>query len=357
MDIYMNIRERMMAALEGRDVDRVPVFSFSELIPRGNFERMLRDRGMGLVVHASPVNDENPNVVTTKMKSKIGEKTIYQTPKGCISEENYTNTGRIVAFMHTVKYGSIINDEKDYDTLISMIEDNVVSLDMEEFKLKERELGDDGILHVLVPNPPFTETERLIGLEKWSYEMCDNPEEIERLMEALARRTEKKINMLADVDLKMAIAVGDISDNISPEQYMKYEIPHYEKYFKLLRAKGHKCGIHAHASLLKRQKGVLAAIKPDFIESFTPPPYSDLPLHELREAVGENVTIMINFPEAVFFEGYDKTKEYTLNLLKSDPTNRKMIGFSEMGMMGVNEENREIFETGIKAVMDAVDEL
>ena len=121
--------------------------------------------------------------------------------------------------------------------------------------------------------------------------------------------------------------------------------------------KGWRFGIHAHASLLKRQKEVLAKMAPDFIESYTPPPYSDLPLAELRETVGENVAIFINFPEAVFYEGYAKTKKYTIDLLKSDPCHNKMIGFTEMAMMGVDESNREIFEAGFRAVVDAIDQL
>ena len=82
-----------------------------------------------------------------------------------------------------------------------------------------------------------------------------------------------------------------------------------------------------------------------------------MPLKELREAVGENVTIFINFPEAVFYVGYEKTKSYTIELLKSDPSYNKMIGFTEMGMMGVNYSNRSIFKNRFLAIVDAIDTL
>lgn len=72
--------------------------------------------------------------------------------------------------------------------------------------------------------------------------------------------------------------------------------------------------------------------------------------------MGEDVTIFINFPESVFYEGYEKTMAYTLDVLRSDRSFRKGLGFSEMGMMGVNTQTRDVFETGFTAVLDAVDE-
>ncbi len=351
----MNNHERILSVFRGLKPDKIPFFSFSELIPRGSFERMLRNSGMGFFVNTSPLLSEMPNVSITKRKSKLGEEIIYQTPVGDLTVEYYTNTGRITSLTNPLNINYFIKNIKDYEPLIYMINDTIYQIDLEEFKLKNDELGEDGILHVIGPDIPFSESQLLLGLEKWSYEQYDNPKEFNRLLDALGRRFEDSLSKLMEVDYDV-IMLGDISDNISPGKYLKYAVPYYEKYFNLLKSKGKKCGIHAHASLLKRQKEVLTKICPDFIESYTPPPYSDLPLAELRESVGENITILINFPETIFYEGYEKTKKYTIELLKSDPCFNKMIGFSEMGMMGVNKNNRIIFENGFKAVIDALDE-
>ena len=50
-----------------------------------------------------------------------------------------------------------------------------------------------------------------------------------------------------------------------------------------------------------------------------------------------------------------KTKNYTIELLKSDPSYNKMICFTEMAMMGVDDSIRNIFEEGFLAILDAVD--
>lgn len=350
----MNIRERILAVLDGQKPDKIPFFCFSGLIPTGSFERKLRNNGMGLLLVTSPVTTEMPNISITKRKSKVGEEIIYHTPVGDLSTEIYTNTNRITAPDWPIRSSYFVKDIKDYEPLIYMINDTVYSLDLKEFKLKDQEIGEDGILRteILLPN---SEAQFLLGLEKWSYEQHDHPGEFLRLHDALSERSENLINILAEIEYDMVITVGDISDNIGPESYLKYAIPFYEKAFKQLRSKGKKCGIHVDGSLLKRQKEVLVKIDPDFIEAYTPPPYSDLSLSEFRDVVGENVTILINFPETIFYGGYEKTKNYTIELLKSDFSYNKMIGFTEMGMMGAEDSIRNIFEDGFQAILDAID--
>jgi hypothetical protein len=353
----MNFRERFFAALEGKKSDKVPILCFPEAFPRGSFERTLRNRGLGFMEHSNFLTEEMPDVSTTDRKSPRGREIIYHTPLGDISNCYLTDTSRIAAYMHKIYCDSIIKRVEDYEPLIYMIDNCRYDTDMNNFIDRCGDIGEDGFLREGNVGPSLSGLMYLLGLETWSFEQVDNPDEFSRLLDAFGRRTERKMSILAELDSFEIMTIGDISDNLSPEQIMKFEIPFYRKYTELFRAKGKKLGVHAHGSLLKRQTGVMAEMNLDYIESFTPPPYSDLPLELLRKAVGENVCIFINIPESVFYGGYDKTKEYTLELLKSDPSYRKVIGVTEMGMMGVNEENRRIFEAGFTAVFDAVDAL
>ena len=357
MDSQMSFRKRILTVLNGDKPDKIPFFCFSELMPSGYFERRLRNAGMGFLLLSSPLISFNPNVSITRKAAKTGVETIYHTPKGDISFEAYTNTERISSPMWEVKSEFFIKNSKDYEPLIYMIEDTEFSHDLSEFNLKNLDLGEDGVSHIVGPEPAYTEAELLLGLEKWSFEQYDNPVLFNRLLGALEKRSEKQLNIFSKMNYSGLQHVGDISDNISPENYIKYEVPHYKKVFSTLKSKEKKLGIHAHAKFLKRHKNWLAEVRPDYIESYTPPPYSDISLPELRKAVGEEVSILINFPETVFFQGYEKTKKYTLELLESDNSYNKAIGFSEMGMMGANENNREIFENGIMAVAEAINEI
>ena len=217
----MNIRERMSAVLYGGKPDRIPFFGFSELFPRGAFERYLRNNGMGLMVHSSPVVMEMPNVSTTAQKSEIGEEIIYHAPGGDISIENYLGHQRIASpEMWKVRARFFLKEVRDYEPIISMVDDYIWHVDIEEFKLKDRELGDDGLLHVIGPMPSYTESELVMGLERWGYEQYDNPDKFNMLLEALSRRTDALVDKLAAIDYDMIVLLGDISDNISPENYL-----------------------------------------------------------------------------------------------------------------------------------------
>jgi hypothetical protein len=353
----MCFRERILAVLNGEKPDKIPFFSFSELIPAGYFERKLRNLGMGFLLLSSPLISFTPNVFITRKASKSGLEAIYHTPEGDISFEAYTNTERISSPMWEVKSKFFIKKARDYKPLIYMIEDTEFKEDLNEFNLKNFDLGQDGVSHVVGPVSAYSEAELLLGLEKWSFEQYDNPSLFNSLLGALEKRSEKQLNIYSEMDYSCLQLLGDISDNISPENYIKYEVPYYKRALRILKSKEKKLGIHAHAKFLKRHKNWLAEVKPDYIESYTPPPYSDISLPELRKAVGEEVSILINFPETIFYQGYGKTKKYTTELLESDNSYNKALGFSEMGMMGVNEKNREIFENGFMAVAEAVNEI
>ena len=358
----MNIRERIMAVINGEKPDRIPVFCYTGLAPlitQGAFERKMRNAGLGLLLYESPISVGTPNVPITKRKSKNGEETIYHTPLGDLTTEEYTNVERISVPQWPIKSNYFIKDVKDYEALIYLINDTVFYLNLEEFKLKDRDLGEDGIMRMHGLYSAYSESHDLLGVTKWSYEQYDHSKEFSELLSALNKRSELLINLIREIDKDFYIfsTIGDIRDSVSPASCMKYEVPFYKKALERLKSKNKKWGIHAHGSMLKGYKEILSKLDLDFIESYTPPPYSDLPLHELREAVGENVTIMINFPETIFFKGYEKTKDYTIELLKNDSTHNKMIGFSEMGMMGVKDKTRNIFEDGFQAVVDAIDNM
>jgi hypothetical protein len=95
----------------------------------------------------------------------------------------------------------------------------------------------------------------------------------------------------------------------------------------------------------------------DVVEGFTPPPIGDLSIKEARAAWGQEIVIWVNFPESMFLEGQEATKEYTLELLKSDPGGALILGVTVMGTsMIADEETNQVFQAGMRAIMDAIEE-
>jgi hypothetical protein len=109
---------------------------------------------------------------------------------------------------------------------------------------------------------------------------------------------------------------------------------------------------------MKAYKDLIAQVGFKVIEAFTPPPVGELSLAEVRQAWGNDTVIWINFPETVFYSGYEAARQWTIDLLRSDaPGDRLVISFTEMGLWGaLNDETERIFKTGTQAIMDALDE-
>lgn len=71
----MTPTERIEAVLRGGRPDRVPFVPYDNLVPRGSFERELRDRGMGLCLRRSAISSgmqlrrRRPRILTARTGS------------------------------------------------------------------------------------------------------------------------------------------------------------------------------------------------------------------------------------------------------------------------------------------------
>jgi len=189
----MTSRERMMALISGRKYDKVPFYSFTELMPAGEFERELRNRGMVLVTHSSSIWSEMKDVSIETRSDDGMLTTIYHTPAGTVSTKYRTNLGRIDGLGRVqIKY--LLENEKDYEPVLFMIENTVFHKNENAYTDIADDLGEDGICHVWTGEPAYVGSIYYFGLEKWSYEQADNPELFHELVSALDRRQERYMN-------------------------------------------------------------------------------------------------------------------------------------------------------------------
>ena len=142
----MDIRSRINAVLHRGDPDQIPFVPYDNLIPRGDFERNLRNRGMGLCLRRSSIWEEMPHVsVETKNEGDIAVK-IYHTPKGDLTTRSKTHLGRIKDDDIDISTEGMIKGIQDYAAAIFMIEDTILHLDMNIFPDAVRDIGTDGIV-------------------------------------------------------------------------------------------------------------------------------------------------------------------------------------------------------------------
>ena len=227
-----------------------------------------------------------------------------------------------------------------------------------------RDLGTDGIVRDWALDyeaAPYGAVRRyfgeISGLDRWIYAQADHPDHFAALLEAQTRRDERRLALVADSPAEF-LGLGWLEGIWSPAQFKKYELPFYQKWVSYLQSKGKICALHCDATKsMKGYKDLIAQIGFKVIEAFTPPPVGELSLEQVRQAWGNNTVIWMNFPETIFYSGYEATKQYTIDLLRSDaPGDSLVISFTEMGLWGaVNDETERIFKTGAQAIMDAID--
>ena len=172
----MNFLERINAVLHHQKSDKVPFALSENLIPRGDFEREMRNRGMGLYAKRATYWSETPNVHVESKRQMDGSLTIYHTPAGSVS---------------TGKNRRMIEDINDYEPVIFMVNDTVFHADYSGYFNSVRDLGADGIVMGSGIAPPLEDVVRCIGATNLEKEQRAHHEQFEKLLKALEQRTEK----------------------------------------------------------------------------------------------------------------------------------------------------------------------
>jgi hypothetical protein len=355
----VNFRDRINAVLHGDQPDQVPFAPYDDLVPRGDFERVLRNRGMGLCLRCSGIFSETPGLRLETQTHNGIRRTTHHTPVGTVHSARNVRVGRIV------DGGSIecewpIKDLADFDPIIYVIENTTYHADYQRFHDMERDVGVDGIVRFEGPVSPYESSYwegsgAYFSLEDWVAAQVDHPHEFSRLMAALEARVQRIIPLALDAPGGF-LSMGWLGGVFGPRQFADHVLPFYQQYVPQFEAAGKLCALHADATNLSIFADLVAQTGVQVVEAFTPPPVGDLSLSDARAAWGPNTIIWVNFPETIFWSGRDATYDYTTDLLKQDKDSQRLvIGMTEMGSYGITDDETErFFKDGMLAVMDAI---
>ena len=361
----MRFLERIQAVLHDQPPDIVPFAPYDNLVPRGEFERTLRNRGMGMCSRISTIYSSMPNVSVEYKTVDDTLLTIYHTPEGDISKRTRQHAGR-VSDNQSFEIEGLIKTKKDYDAAIFMLDDTVFHADNHVYYDKVRDLGGDGIARdaaLDMEASPYAAVRtfygEISGLDSWIYAQEDLPDHFAALVAAQTRRDERRLMLAAESPAEF-VNFGWLEGMWSPAKFRKHELPFYEKWVSYLQSRGKICALHCDATnTLGSYKEMIRQTGVKVVEAFTPPPVGTLSLREAREAWGQGTVIWVNVPETIFYSGADYTRQYMKELLLSDPPGTALvIGFTEMGTWGAtDDETGRLFREGTLAVMDAIEEV
>jgi len=333
----MNFAERINAVLHHEKPDRVPFAPSESLVPRGDFEREMRNRGMGIYAERALYWQETPNVKTEVKRQSGTALTIYNTPVGSVSTGTEKGETRYM-----------VESVDDYEAIIFMVNDTVFRADYSVYTNAARDLGTDGIVRGTGLKPPLENLARYMGIANLEKEQRAHPEQFAALSEALGQKAEELLKIVSDSPAEL-VSVGRIDDSQTPEQFEKYALPFYQKHVPHLQKKGKICALDVHTSKASGFRNAIAQTGIDVAMGYAPPPVGDLSLQEAASA-WSNIAIWLDFPGTVLFDDAEKISEYTANLLNNPNT---IIGLTGMKPV-TNGAMEHAFKAGLRSILDAV---
>jgi uroporphyrinogen-III decarboxylase len=343
MDAY----RRVMEVLNGGVPDHLPMLIYSNHLPRGRFEREVRNMGLGLDVRCSVYRAYMPSVRIEERRVGGYLYTVYHTPKGRLF------TATRIGLKFQLPGGSWVIEHpiksiEDIEALRYMIKDTIYEPSYDEYLQLKEDLEGDGVVTVGADYTPLMKLiVRYMGFRNFAIIFMKKPEVIDNLVREIDEKYEEMYRVIADSPAEI-VRIGDNMDGrlVSPKLFEKYCLPYYNKYARILKARGKKVISHMDGRL-RTLKNLIAKTELDAIEAFTPPPGGDLPISEAREAWKGKI-IWMNFPEAIFLRSSEEIEAYTMRLLEDIAPG---IGF----ILSITEDiHPDHLRKGLRILVEAV---
>ena len=352
----MNKKERIMAALKHKEVDRIPWTIYKGMSQWGEAEFNLRNQGMTPLYQGFPITIVNlPNVeieetqtYSPDIKGQSGRNIItrkFKTSVGEVSSKyQFFNRNIPIPGDWVLRNGSGIDqeviswwDEHPFKTeadykVLEHIYSSIEFIDnSKEFSYTERIIGNEGFVMAYVGKSPFQiMLSEIMGIENCYFEYYGNPKKFRSLYELLYARTLEKYKIAADSPADVIWAPENMTGLATPPPiFEEFCLPFYKEASDILHKKGKIMVAHMDGSL-KTIKELVNESGIDAIEAVTPLPMGDVSVEELRKAWPEKA-IWINFPQTLLATySIEMIEDYTLKMLNSiAPAKGFLIGNTE----------------------------
>lgn len=299
----MNSKERLTAALQGREVDHVPFSpflayvweSFPEEIQKAGQAAFYKAIGADPLWRGAPcmVRAIQPAEIERKVVQEDGRAVTYvSTPVGAFRFAYARSEDGNTSFLaeHPLK------TEEDFKVRMWMEEHTTYVMDPEPMWEHLDGPGRDGLsVGQLIPRCKSAYqdlVEFFVGTEALIYAQVDFPDTVRSLWEVMVEKDLKAVEISLQADYDYFITWEDSStQNYSPSQYDAFIGSEIGQWCKMLEGAGkhyiqHACGHVAALAARMRDHGTFA------IESISPPPTGDLTIQDARKIVGDSMGII-----------------------------------------------------------------
>ena len=334
MPARMTLRERATTALEGRMPDQIPFTCYSNMLPDGAEGRRLQELGLTAFARIPPYKIRRQRV-EVETREITGDRypeviTVFRTPVGTLTRRQIVEPG----------YGSLWTSEhlikgpEDYRVFEFILRDEIYEPDIDGFLARDAEFGDFGLAVPRAADPPMQELwRRNSGLERFVLDWYDCPEEVNRVLAAMAERNKTIWKIVADTPSQFCSSGGNISgDTVGPPLFNELIMPHFEAEAEFMHPAGKRTLNHMDG-MMKALVDTVARCPIDIVEAFNPTPDGNVSVGEAREAWPDKA-LSINFPSSMHLTGQEKIKGMTLELLRQAAPLAGGAGF----VVGITED-------------------
>lgn len=319
----MNIKERILTAMNWGEPDRVPLTVYEMMVPRGWTERRLRESGVGLIMRPPAHRVEYREVeIITREYWENGRPFIRRTIRTPVGEVwQKLEPDRAYGTSNWI-HEHFIKEPDDYRVMEFYIRDAIYRDNYDVIRESQRRMGSDGIVIVRVAKSPIQEMlYQMMGLEQFSEDYHLRRDLFDSLHATMVKRYAELYELAAQSPVEI-LQLGDniTSDVVGKERFRNYLMPEYRKLMKRLAGTGKKLAVHMDGRLKSLMEDIAAA-EFDIVEAMTPSPMGDVSVREAREAWPDKA-LWINFTSSMHIEPAEVIEKHTRQLLEEAKTKR-----------------------------------
>ena len=344
----MTPRERVMTALSGGKVDKVPFTMYERKIPQCTAEREMRNRGMCIVWRSSVHAVHRPNVKTT-------QQTYHQDGKRMVRTTHETPAGALTQVVEPVGFTSwqreyFFKGPDDYAALRSFFADEQYEANYGPFAEAQQALGEDVVCRAGLGQLPMLQlmTGHMMSMQDFCMEWMDRRDEILALYEIIVANERKVYPIVAEGPAAFANCGGNVVPEVTgPDDFRRYFTPHIQEAAEAMHRHGKLIGCHLDANCGPHAE-CIAETDLDYIEAFTPAPDTDMSLAEARAAWPDKV-LWLNYPSSLHLRPDAEVADAAFEMLES-------LDRPDGVIMGITEDMPEgRWRDSCRAIMDGLD--
>lgn len=346
----MTMRERILAVVQGRELDRVPFVMYESILPLDEVRSVLGEDRLGLMRWCRVHRIAHPHCALEEQDYYVGDtkwrRITLHTPKGDLYEER--------AFESAYQSSSIrkhfVQEPEDYPIFWAYLDDCVVLENHQQWYADQAELGEAGTPLVAVERSPYQQLwVQWVGLDHLGYHLADCPDYVAETIERLKAQARQTFEIV----YRSPAPFVDFPDNITApaiglKRFREYCVPMYNELADMLAERGAPVFVHMDGDL-KPLWEAIAESKVGGIDSLAPTPDNDTSVAEAVKMWPEK-RLFVNFPSSVHLRPAEVVRAEAENILQAaGHTGRLQIQISENVPLFVWRDSLPVIADAIEA--------